>query len=97
MRNIDSRILQPSLFPQYDIEFHDMKMIQIPNAAFKSNNYSSPYSFLLMANELYWITENSVKMLAILTDISMTRNDDFMINITSIQVIAHRKVFKFIF
>lgn len=83
----DSRNLSPSLFPQFDVNFHDLKIIHILNEAFESNNMSDPYTFLLMGNELFWVTQHSVEILAVLIDISVTQSNRETINITGVQVI----------
>lgn len=56
----------------------DIKVIQITNRTFKFNNNSDPYTFLLIGNDLYWVTPKSLEALAILTDNEMSNEQDMV-------------------
>lgn len=58
----------PSLFPSFDVSLNTIKVLKIANMAFNKNNISDPIPLILVGNELYRLSEKSLKPIAVLTD-----------------------------
>lgn len=83
----DSTVVMPSLFPEFDVNFGEIRYIR-SNPASSSNSGIDPNILLLVGNELYWLTEKSVDIIGVFTDSTFTRpqNKKERLKIGEIQV-----------
>lgn len=63
----DSTVIMPSLFPDFHVNFGEIRFVYV--AKWTSSLEGDSRVYLLIGNELHWLTENSVDTVAILTDI----------------------------
>lgn len=83
----DSTVVMPSLFPEFVVNFNEIRVVRVTNRASKSNDVENPYVFVLIGNELYWLTEKSIEIIAVLTDVTFKLpNDRTRLTLGEIQV-----------
>lgn len=87
--NVNSTTAEmPSLFPSFDVQMSQIRFLKISNDNFSMPNAGDPVTFMLIGNELYRLTENSLDAIAVFTDTTdQPKSEQTYFNINDIQVI----------
>lgn len=87
--NVNSTMAEmPSIFPSFDVQLSQIRFLKISNDNFSMPNAGNPVTLMLIGNELYRLTENSLDAIAVFTDTNVQpKSEQTYFYINDIQVI----------